>query len=585
MIEKMFTDNMSKTPTFDAKIKAILDATDPGERVCALTGEKWNMTEEEIGWYKKFNVPPSKWAPRTRLKYLCGFAAGIALWWKPHAEMGKKMLSFVHPDSPFQVIEDHEWFSREFLNHTSWSATEPFFSQFQKLALATPVGALRDDGSNRNSIGVDIINTEDGHMVFGSGHNKRMHYFYIGVENEDVVDGTNLTHCHETFQSNHCEKLFNCAFAFESRECMNAKFLFDCRNCEYCFGATNLRNKKYVFFNQQLSKEEWEQRISQIDLSCYSVFETYQDRFRELISEAAWPEQFTTGNEDCTGEYIDRSTRCHDCYWMSDGVDNYACWLVLEHQTSAFSIWTAWGSDVYASCDIIGQGSKFCFRVWHSTDMEYCMNCYHCESCFGCVGLRHKKFCIFNTQYTEAEYYEKLDHIKCAMLERGEYGEFFPADLSECGFQFSMGKMFFDYTPEEYQAFGAPKFDPMHGGVVMPEDDQATKGLRVQDIPDCLNAVDPAQFVNVPIYDEQLKRHFSVVPAEFAFYQQRKLPFPREHFLSRLKKLIRHSNSPIPEYVRCFPCGKDVVTWQNPTFPSRRIYCRACYLSFLEARS
>jgi len=29
---------MSKTPNYDAKVKAILDATIPGERVCELTG-------------------------------------------------------------------------------------------------------------------------------------------------------------------------------------------------------------------------------------------------------------------------------------------------------------------------------------------------------------------------------------------------------------------------------------------------------------------------------------------------------------------------------------------------------------------
>ncbi len=65
--------SMSKTPNFNLKIKAVLDATKPGERVCALTGEKWMMTEEEIGWYKKFHVPPSKYRPLTRWWICSGF--------------------------------------------------------------------------------------------------------------------------------------------------------------------------------------------------------------------------------------------------------------------------------------------------------------------------------------------------------------------------------------------------------------------------------------------------------------------------------------------------------------------------------
>ena len=41
---------MSRTPHYDAKIKVILDALQPGERVCEFTGEKWMMDEEEIFW-------------------------------------------------------------------------------------------------------------------------------------------------------------------------------------------------------------------------------------------------------------------------------------------------------------------------------------------------------------------------------------------------------------------------------------------------------------------------------------------------------------------------------------------------------
>ena len=38
----------SKTPKYDAKVKEILDATKPGERTCELSGQKWDMSEEEI---------------------------------------------------------------------------------------------------------------------------------------------------------------------------------------------------------------------------------------------------------------------------------------------------------------------------------------------------------------------------------------------------------------------------------------------------------------------------------------------------------------------------------------------------------
>ncbi len=57
---------MSKTPNYDAKVKTILDALAPGEKVCEMTGEKWIMTEDEIGWDRRVNVPPSPYSLMTR---------------------------------------------------------------------------------------------------------------------------------------------------------------------------------------------------------------------------------------------------------------------------------------------------------------------------------------------------------------------------------------------------------------------------------------------------------------------------------------------------------------------------------------
>ena len=66
------------------------------------------------------------------------------------------------------------------------------------------------------------------------------------------------------------------------------------------------------------------------------------------------------------------------------------------------------------------------------------------------------------------------------------------------------------------------------------------------------------------------------------FYKKLGLPFPREHFLSRLKKLIRRSNAPIPEPGACAACGKSITIYKNYTFPKRRVLCMKCYLAYLE---
>ncbi|MDR2416416.1 MAG: hypothetical protein LBD75_07670 [Candidatus Peribacteria bacterium] len=50
----------------------------------------------------------------------------------------------------------------------------------------------------------------------------------------------------------------------------------------------------------------------------------------------------------------------------------------------------------------------FSFMAFDAKEMWYSMQCVQNVShCFGCIGLRNKEYCIFNKQYTKAEY-EKL---------------------------------------------------------------------------------------------------------------------------------------------------------------------------------
>jgi hypothetical protein len=51
-------------------------------------------------------------------------------------------------------------------------------------------------------------------------------------------------------------------------------------------------------------------------------------------------------------------------------------------------------------------------------DCNSCTDCHFssllnsCSNCFGCVALSHKKYCIFNKQYTKEEYFKKVEELK-----------------------------------------------------------------------------------------------------------------------------------------------------------------------------
>ena len=76
-----------------------------------------------------------------------------------------------------------------------------------------------------------------------------------------------------------------------------------------------------------------------------------------------------------------------------------------------------------------------CYRVKYAQNCDNCsdsaflFDCKNCESCFGCVGLRNKKFHIFNKPFPEDEYKEKvalyhLDSRKGVQYMKKEFNKF-----------------------------------------------------------------------------------------------------------------------------------------------------------------
>jgi len=52
-------------------------------------------------------------------------------------------------------------------------------------------------------------------------------------------------------------------------------------------------------------------------------------------------------------------------------------------------------------------GSKYVYNSSSLVNCSFCYDCKDCDSCFQCVGLRNKKYCIKNIEYSKEEY-EKI---------------------------------------------------------------------------------------------------------------------------------------------------------------------------------
>ncbi len=577
---------MSKTPNFDAKVKAILDGLTPGERTCALTGEAWTMDQTEIDWYKKFNVPPSHMSPLSRLKLVDGYFVVFDMWYNKHAESGKPVVSIVHPATGIRVLPDTEWFSKDFIDRgQSLDLLKPFFDQLHQLVISVPVAATYNYQVPENSIAFISLGDQDSYFVLAC-RSKRTLYAMNGYDVEDSAELTLVNNVRESYNVCHSDRVYKCRFVREAYDCIEGTFLFDCRNCEFCFGATNQRNKKYLFFNEQLTREDWEHRVAAIDLTSFAVREEYEKRFRDLVSNAVWPENFNIGDENSTGDYIYESTNCKDGYFITRGCkDLDACSYAFNSPSNNCYLSTA----IFGSSDCyygIGAGNssqcRFALSILNQCfDTEYCNSCYNCEHCFGCVGLRHKKFCILNKQYTEEEYWKVLDELKRTMLDRGEYGEMPPLKLSTQHWKGSGAALVYGATKDECAKLGALDFEAAADGAEGPEIDPAL--LRSLDtLPDRVEAAE--DLVGKPYWDAAFGRRFTYLKPELDLYQKLGVAPSRKHPTRRIRELYAEMNIAVFENAHCEKCHQVIRVAKNMTYPNRRLYCRSCYRALIDSR-
>ncbi len=575
---------MSNTPNYDAKIKTILDALTPAERVCSLTGEKWMMTDEEIGWYKKFNVPPSTVAPINRVKITTLFGTGFGWWWNKHAVTGKQILSYVHPANGIKVLPDPEFFEQDNTDKAvDYQPTNSFFDQIRALQMEVPFTAWRSMTVPVNSIALLSQGDENSFFVTAC-KSKNSFYAYSVDDMENSAEAFESKFIVNSYNVLNSQRIHNCKFVRQSYDCMNCSFVFDCRNCEFVFGGSNLRNKKYVWFNEQLSKEEWEKRRAEVDLGSRTVLEEYIAKFQELVGhKAIWPENFNEQTEGCVGEYLNK---CRDCKYLLCGhgsANNYYGAVFIDNSENNAFVGGAINSfdNFYCHAPLKSRGCKYVHSTYESQNVEYSMQCYNCENCFGCVGLIRKSFCIFNKQYTPEEYWKRVDELKCAMLDRGEYGEFFPTKFSPSYWAVSVGLL---YQIEEAEAakLGCLMLDPESAGALGELPAGAT--MRSSDeLPDNINQIEVDAWGGQPMMDPIEKRRYALLKPEIALYKELGIAIRAMHPMKRLRSMVFEANSGNFVDAHCAKCQKSLVVATNKTYPNRTIYCREDYLKFIES--
>jgi hypothetical protein len=570
---------MENTPLFNLKIKGALSQIHPGIKICQETGEQFLIREEDIAFYKKMLVPAPIVAPWVRFRNLLAHGSPPDELFKIKSTLSdKEIITNIDPKPNMPVYSEEEWFS-DVWDAADYGITynfaQGFFEQFHALRLQVPRACKLPDAGSVNSP-----------WAIGGVHLKNCYMVSAGLESENILYSASVIKSRdsmEIFFSDNCElgyQLFQCKYCYKSsfldscENCINCTFGFDLKNCENCFGCVNLRHKKYNFFNKQLTKDEYEKRLKDIDLGSRKESNQWQKEFAKFYKNNAVRENLQLKNtQNVIGDNSVECNSCYDCY------DSY------NIQDSAYVFR---GMNVRDSYDIMGgynvekciglcaadaYNGKYCTEaIYNSSNLEYCELCYNSENCFGCVGLRNKKFHILNKQYSEQEYWQLVDKIKCDMLKRGEYGQILPLKYLIYGYNLTWANIIFPIAEDKAMTMKLP----WHTQEINP----INQGTEALSLPDNIKDA-KADIIGKILICSETKRLFKIVEQEFDFYKKMNLPLPISHFLVRRKKLYKKLRIPKLINSNCTRCNKQILIRGPIEAQTAKNVCSDCYLKII----
>lgn len=558
------------TPQFDALLEEHFSSQTAGQRRCSETGADFSVTEEEVSLYKKLGLPVPTVAPHIRRRRTRAHIGGIELF--PRKTMqGQDIIAMYDPESPAQLVTPDEWYSDGF-DPTRFAMdidpNQSFFEQWKRFSAHVPRVAISTDPSSEQcSWSVYELAFKNCYATYGGIRSENLLFADMCIEASNSVDVAGIifsSWCYDSVQLVECS---NTHFSEFCTGCLNTTFCMSCINCTDCFGCVNLQNKQYCFFNKQLTKEEYEAAMAQIDLSDATQLRYWQEKVREYWKHGFYIGEFTLNSEHAYGFDVIGS---NDAYGIS-----------MNKCTRAYNIYDA---ELLTDCCDVSTSSKL-EECAHTVavvasnktkmsiscegciDVEYSEGCRSCEHCFGCIGLSRKKFCIFNKQYTEEEYWKTVDAIKSTMMRLGEYGNFFPYNTSLFAYNVSHADAFFPLEQSEVERIGARWFPFQKANT--------STAVPIDQLPEKLSEFTDDMLTKQFICPET-GRPFRIIQPELNFHRKFNLALPRVHpsvrRKMRYKRLMELRLIPQP----CRRCGA-VVHARLPESSGVQFLCPTCF--------
>ena len=481
------------------------------------------------------------------------------------------MISNFHPNSPYKVYKQDVWWSDKwdaltYGREIDWNRS--FFEQYFELLLAVPKYALHtsyeyDENSDYTNY---CTKNKDCYMIFDSDKNRSCYYSYSANSSEDCMDCFRIGKCERSAECVDCMKCYGCYGAQDCQNCADSLFLKNCIGCKNCIMCSNLKNKEYWVENAQVSKEDFE-RIKNM-LTTRTGLAGAEKRFSELCLQ--YPQRYMHGmqNEDVLGDYLTNCKNAQLCFDSRDLWDcryNYQGWMPTK---DAMDVQQIGDVEMAYECAFSGMEAQrlwFTSHCFGSSDILYASHCPHSSSLFGCAGVKRKKYCILNKQYTKEEYEKLVPKLIEHMRKTGEWGEYFPMRIAPFMYNETIAQDYFPLTKNECEK----------EGLSWREDDPHDRLQATYVVPETISGV-PDTVTGEILTCEYCSKNYRIIQKELEFLRSANLPLPKTCFFCRHSSR-RQRRNPRKLYQRsCGNCAKKIETTYSPE-RKENICCEECY--------
>ena len=285
---------------------------------CQNCKQEFVITADDFGFYKKIKVPAPTFCPDCREQRRLAFRNERYLYKRKCDLCSQEVISRVSPDKKYPMYCIKCWWGDKWDPYSygrDYDFSRPFFEQRKDLFFSVPHVSL----FNSNSVNSDWVNQEGDdkncYLNTGGQYNEDSAYNDYELYGKNSFDNFWLLNSDYCSNNIHVERSYFTQYSRDCDNCINTIFSFDCHNCSNIIGCAGLRNKQYCIFNEQYTKESYEEFMENHPISSYVGLMWWEEQSIPIWNKSPHRENTIIDSElrKATNPFFNRHVKITHC--------------------------------------------------------------------------------------------------------------------------------------------------------------------------------------------------------------------------------------------------------------------------------